>query len=50
MALGTHPRKSEKRNMGMTHLTVQFAGISFVPGHYLYADADGIVTSERAVK
>lgn len=49
MALATHPRKSEKRNMGMTNLTVHFAGIDFVPGHYLYADADGIVTSESAL-
>jgi regulator of ribonuclease activity A len=49
MALSTHPRKSEKRNMGMTNLVVNFAGISFVPGHFLYADSDGIVTSERAV-
>lgn len=50
MALATHPRKSEKRNMGMNNLMLQFAGISFVPGHYLYADVDGIVTSECAVK
>ena len=50
MALGTHPRKSEKRNIGLNNVTLQFAGISFVPGHYLYADVDGIVTSEVAVK
>ncbi len=49
MALATHPRKSEKRDMGMANLTLQFAGISFVPGQFLYADADGIITSERAV-
>jgi regulator of ribonuclease activity A len=47
MALSTHPRKSEKRNMGVTNLTVQFAGMDFVPGHYLYADLDGIVASEH---
>lgn len=50
MALGTHPRKSEKRNIGLSNETLHFAGTSFVPGHYLYADVDGIVTSELAIK
>jgi regulator of ribonuclease activity A len=50
MALATHPRKSEKRNIGLNNLTLQFAGISFVPGHYLYADVDGIVTSEQSLQ
>ena len=49
MALGTHPRKSEKRDIGLNDATLQFAGIRFVPGQYLYADIDGIVTSERAL-
>jgi regulator of RNase E activity RraA len=25
---------------------VSFAGVEFVPGHYLYADEDGIIVSE----
>ncbi|HZI13915.1 MAG TPA: ribonuclease E activity regulator RraA [Myxococcus sp.] len=45
-ALGTHPRKSEKRNEGQRDVEVRFAGVTFRPGHHLYADADGIVTSE----
>lgn len=49
MALATHPRKTVKRNTGEADLTVTFGGVSFVPGHFLYADADGIVVSPRAL-
>jgi regulator of ribonuclease activity A len=45
MALGTHPRKSEKRGVGQRDVTVGFAGVRFEPGHYLYADEDGILCS-----
>ena len=49
-ALGTHPRKSEK-GLHSAHRdrVVNFAGVSFVPGQWLYADADGIVVSETAI-
>lgn len=46
VALGTNPRKSAKRNEGTVNVAVHFAGISFVPGHTVYIDADGIITSE----
>jgi regulator of RNase E activity RraA len=26
---------------------VHFAGITFTPGHYLYADPDGIIVTDR---
>ncbi|MCO5761261.1 MAG: RraA family protein [Gammaproteobacteria bacterium] len=42
-ALGTLPRKSEKRNLGETQVVVSFAGVEFRPGDLLYADADGIL-------
>jgi regulator of ribonuclease activity A len=45
MALGTLPRKSEKRGPGAHDVAVTFAGVTFHPGHYLYADGDGIVVS-----
>ncbi|RKH05145.1 RraA family protein [Corallococcus sp. CA047B] len=48
-ALGTHPLKSGKRNEGQRDVEVRFAGVTFTPGHYLYADADGIVTSAKAL-
>jgi regulator of ribonuclease activity A len=43
-ALGLHPRKSEK-GLHSAHAdrVVEFAGVSFRPGEWLYADADGVV-------
>lgn len=48
-ALNTHPRKSEKRGLGERNVNVAFAGVDFVPGHYVYADDDGIIVSETAL-
>jgi regulator of ribonuclease activity A len=47
-ALGVHPRKSEK-GLHSAHAdrVVSFAGVSFKPGAWLYADADGIVVSDN---
>ncbi len=47
MALGTHPAKSVKRGAGVEYEPVTFAGITFTPGHYVYCDHDGIMTSSR---
>jgi len=44
-ALATHPLKSVKRDEGQRDITVRFAGVGFVPGHYVYADADGMLCS-----
>ncbi|HXH02239.1 MAG TPA: ribonuclease E activity regulator RraA [Candidatus Competibacteraceae bacterium] len=46
-ALGTHPLKTIKRGAGERDVPVRFAGVSFIPGHWLYADEDGIVVCER---
>lgn len=48
-ALATHPRKSAKQNYGWTGVPVEFAGVAFAPGHYLYADLDGIVVAPHAL-
>lgn len=48
-ALGTHPLKTVKRNEGQADITVSFGGIDFVPGQYLYADADGVIVCPRAL-
>lgn len=49
-ALGTHPRKSEKGlHSGHVDKVVSFAGVTFKPGGWLYADADGIVVSDLPV-
>ena len=42
-ALGTNPRKSEKRGEGQRDLPVSFAGVSFRPGDFVYCDEDGIL-------
>lgn len=46
-ALATHPKKSNKQNIGEQDIAVRFAGVTFEPGHWLYADLDGIVVSAR---
>ena len=49
-ALGVHPRKSEKGlHSALRNKTVNFAGASFKPGSWLYADADGIVVSDKPI-
>ena len=48
-ALGTIPLKSVKRGEGQAGIAVRFAGISFTPGDWLYADSDGIVVSHHPV-
>ena len=44
-ALGTLPMKTDKKGIGEKDLTVHFADVDFVPGHFLYADEDGIIVS-----
>ena len=48
-ALGTIPVKSIKRGEGQVDIPVHFAGVTFRPGEYLYADGDGILVAERAL-
>ncbi len=44
-ALGTNPIKSGKQHPGDQGVEVAFAGVTFKPGHFLYADQDGIIVS-----
>lgn len=44
-ALNAHPKKSSKKGAGERDNPVRFAGVSFMPGDWLYADLDGIVVS-----
>jgi regulator of ribonuclease activity A len=48
-ALNVHPLKSVKKGAGDVELPVTFGGVSFVPGHYLYADADGVIVTISAL-
>lgn len=45
-AINTHPRKTEKKNIGDVDVTVEFGGVKFIPGQFLMADLDGIVVSD----
>lgn len=48
-ALDTNPKKSVKRNEGTRDLVLNFAGADFTPGHWLYADEDGVLLSPVAL-
>ena len=42
-AIGTNPRKSAKDGLGVMEVPLTFGGVTFIPGHTLYADGDGII-------
>ena len=47
-ALTSHPRKSEKgAHGGHREIPIEFLGVRFLPGHWLYADEDGLLVSPR---
>ena len=46
-ALNTHPLKSIKRGLGDKDVKVHFAGVTINPHSYLYADADGVLVSDK---
>ena len=45
LALGTNPRRSRKDGTGRRETPVRFGGLTWTPGHHVYADEDGIVVS-----
>ncbi|MGQ9927886.1 MAG: ribonuclease E activity regulator RraA [Chloroflexaceae bacterium] len=47
MALASSPRRSVKRGEGERGVALHIAGLTLHPGHYLYADEDGIVVAEQ---
>ncbi|MGX5729860.1 ribonuclease E activity regulator RraA [Pseudoxanthomonas beigongshangi] len=44
-ALAAHPMKTDRRGLGELDVPVRFAGVDFHPGHWLYADANGVIVS-----
>lgn len=42
-ALGSNPRKSAKAGVGEVDVPVVIAGVGFVPGTHVWADADGVL-------
>jgi regulator of ribonuclease activity A len=45
LALAAHPLKSVKRGVGERDVAVAFAGVTFRPGAWLYADDDGVIVA-----
>jgi len=48
-AMNVHPRKTEKRGLGDLNVAVTFGGVTFTPGHFVYADNNGVITSPEAL-
>mgnify|MGYP000883711037 CR=1 FL=1 len=48
-SLGTHPRKTDKRGIGDRNIPVTFAGVTFRPGQFVYADNNGIIVASSAL-
>lgn len=48
-AINSSPRRGGKSGSGQRGGAVSFAGLTFSPGHFLYADEDGIVLADRGL-
>lgn len=48
-ALGHHPRRSDRKGQGDVDIPVTFAGLTFRPGDWLYADRDGLIIAPHAL-
>lgn len=48
-ALGTYPFKSGKKAQAKKNIPLQFGGVTFTPGEFLYADKDGIVVTKEDI-
>lgn len=49
-ALGCCPIKTEKLGVGEINIGVNFAGLNFMPNHYIYCDANGVAISQKLLK
>ena len=49
-ALGTNPAKSVKAGQGTVDCAVEFGGVRFVPGSWVYCDEDGVLMSPTAIE
>ncbi|MDR6226769.1 ribonuclease E activity regulator RraA [Desmospora profundinema] len=47
LALAPMPLKSIKEGKGERDIPVQFGGTTWIPGHYVYADEDGVIVAKR---
>ena len=49
-AMNTNPRKTDKRGIGDLNVPVTFGGLTFTPGHYVYADNNGVIVSPEKLE
>lgn len=49
-AMNTNPRKTEKRGIGDLNVPVTFGGVTFTPGHFVYADNNGVIVSPEKLE
>ena len=42
-ALGTVPKRGERTGAGELGVPVSFGGMTFLPGHHVVVDADGVI-------
>lgn len=49
-ALGTNPAKSSKTGAGEIDVPVEFGGVRFEPGHWIYCDEDGVLVSAEKLR
>lgn len=49
LALGLCPMRPKNDGAGEQGIALHFAGVNFEPGHYLYADRNGIVVAPQAL-
>ena len=48
-ALGTVPKRGERTGAGELDVPVSFGGMTFLPGHHVVADADGVIMLPRGL-
>ena len=48
-AIDTHPLKTVKKGVGDPDIPVTFGGVTFTPGEWLYADADGVIVTSKSL-
>ena len=48
-ALGVNPAKSSKKGEGTVDAPVEFGGVTFRPGAWIYCDEDGILVSPESL-
>ncbi len=48
-ALGVNPAKSIKRGKGEVDVVVEFGGVRFEPGHWVYCDENGVLIAPKPI-